>query len=67
MEEEIKLIIKAADYEAEINELTQLILDNINSEKVPLYKKDLVILKTKHTKVLNELNKLIEKEKINAK
>lgn len=67
MEEFIKLVIKAADYEAEIDELTQLILDNVNSDKLPLYKKDLVILKTRHTKIVNQLNKLIEKEKFNAK
>lgn len=67
MEEEIKLVAKLADYEAEINELEILILDNINSDKVPLYKKDLVVLKTKYTKTKNQLNNLINKEKANAK
>lgn len=67
MEEAIKLVIKAADYEAEINELENLILENLDSSKVPLYKKDLTILRTKYTKVVNQLNKLIEKEKFNAK
>ena len=67
MEQEIKLITKAADYEAEIDELTELILKDINSDKVPLYKKDLTILKIKHTKIINEINKLIKKENSHAK
>lgn len=54
---EIKNITKLADYEAEIIELSNIIAENGNSEKVSLWKKELKSLKLKYTKLKNKLDK----------
>lgn len=65
MTDEIKLITKLADLEAEIIELENLIKDNIDNpnkyEKILLWRKDLIKLKTMKTKVENKLNKEMTK------
>lgn len=61
----IDLITKLADLEAEIIELENLIKDNIDNpnkyEKILLWRKDLIKLKTMKTKVENKLNKEMTK------
>lgn len=63
--DEIKLITKLADLEAEIIELENLIKDNIDNpnkyEKILIWRKDLIKLKTMKTKVENKLNKEMTK------
>lgn len=63
--DEIKLITKIADLEAEIIELENLIKDNIDNpnkyEKILIWRKDLIKLKTMKTKVENKLNKEMTK------
>ena len=54
---EIKNITKLADLEAEIIELQNLIVENPNSEKVSLWKKDLKNTKTRFTKLKNKIDK----------
>ena len=57
-ENQIELVTKLADYEAEIDILTDLILENVNNtEKVSQYKKDLIKLKSLHTRTKNVLEK----------
>lgn len=57
-ENQIELVTKLADYEAEIDILTDLILENINNtEKVSQYKKDLTKLKSLYTRTRNVLEK----------
>lgn len=63
--DEIKLITKIADLEADIIELENLIKDNIDNpnkyEKILIWRKDLIKLKTMKTKVENKLNKEMTK------
>ena len=56
----VNLNTKLADCEAEINELENLLLENKNPDKNPRYKKDLVSIKSRYTKINNKLNKLYE-------
>lgn len=63
--DEIKIMTKLADLEAEIVELENLIKDNIHKpslqEKILLWRKDLIKLKTMKTKLENKLNKEMTK------
>ena len=62
-----KLITRIADYEAEINELENLIMNDVHSDKVPLYKKELAVLKARYTRATKELETYLEKETQDAK